>query len=230
MKPLILLIEGKRANRPSFMVGLTKKGFKVDSVANGTLALQSIDKRMPKAVVIDAASMRTTGTRICTNLRKRSKKLPLFLILEKSSGVENPGCADEVLVMPFTIQKLVNRLKPHVMPNQNKMLEAGPIKLDLEQHWVHCQGRKARLNPRLFILMKMLMRNPGVVLERDDMFRKIWETDYIGDTRSLDVHISWLRKAVEKDPRNPVFIKTERGIGYRLETEKPTRPKISRQK
>jgi len=67
-------------------------------------------------------------------------------------------------------------------------------------------------------------------LDRDDMFRKIWETDYIGDTRSLDVHISWLRKAVEKDPRNPVFIKTERGIGYRLETEKPTRPRISRQK
>ena len=75
------------------------------------------------------------------------------------------------------------------------------------------------------MLMESLMKKPDEVLLREDLFRKIWETDYLGDTRSLDVHISWLRKAVENDPRHPEFIKTERGIGYRLEVEKPHRPK-----
>jgi len=225
MKPFILLIEGKRADRPSFLSGLSNKGFQVESVPNGAAALEAMNKRSPKAVVIDAASMRTSGTRICAEIRKKSRKSPIFLILNEKQIVESQDCADEILVMPFTFQKLLNRMKPYLFANQNKIIETGPIKLDLEQHWVYCQGRKERLTPRLFVLMEMLMQNPGVVMEREVLFTRLWETEYLGDTRSLDVHMSWLRKAVEKDPRNPVFIKTERGIGYRLEVEKPTRPK-----
>ena len=108
--------------------------------------------------------------------------------------------------------------------NENKKLECGPIKLDIKERWLHCDGKKTRLTPRLFTLMEAFMRQPGEVLLREDLFRKLWETDYLGDTRSLDVHISWLRQAVEEDPRNPKYIKTERGIGYRLEVEKPKRP------
>ena len=225
-----MLIEGKRVDQPSFMFGLTKKGFNMLTVPNGGAALISLEKRKPKAVIIDAASMRTSGTRICADIRKKVKKVPIILILpEKYQGNTNTY-ADEVLVMPFTIQKLLNRLNPYEAENQNKFLGTGPINLDLEQHWVYCQGRKERLSPRLFILMEMLLRNPGIVIEREKLFSKLWETDYLGDTRSLDVHISWLRRALEKDPRNPIFLKTERGVGYRLEVEKPTRPKSTKNK
>ncbi len=103
-------------------------------------------------------------------------------------------------------------------------MNAGQLNLDIKDHWLHCNGKQTRLTPRLFSLMEALMSNPGEVLLREDLFKKIWETDYLGDTRSLDVHISWLRQAVETDPRNPIYIKTERGIGYRLEVEKPKRP------
>jgi DNA-binding response OmpR family regulator len=225
MKPLILLIEGKRANRPSFREGLLQRGYNVESVPNGAAALEFVQKQKPRAVIIDAASMRTTGTRICNDLRKKSKKLPLLLLLPEKNSIESNEVADQVLVMPFTIQKLLNRLDPYLTSNNEKVLQAGPIRLDLEQRWVYCRGKRARLTPQLFILIEMLMRHPGSVITREELFSKLWQTDYLGDTRSLDVHISWLRQAIEKDPRNPVYLRTERGVGYRLQVEKPTRPR-----
>ena len=97
------------------------------------------------------------------------------------------------------------------------MVEAGPIKLDVERNQVQCEEKEARLTPRLVSLLKILMRHPGEVLEREDLFRKVWNTEYTGDTRTLDVHISWLRRAIEEDPRNPHLLKTIRGVGYRLD-------------
>jgi len=225
MKPLILLIEGKRANRPSFREGLLQRGYNVESVPNGATALEFVKKQKPRAVIIDADSMRTSGTRICNDLRKVSKKMPLLLILAEKNSVDSNDVADQVLVMPFTIQKLLNRLIPYLTASQDKILEVGPIRLDLEQHWVYCRGKRARLTPQLFALMEMFLRQPGIVITREELFSKLWQTDYLGDTRSLDVHISWLRQAIEKDPRNPTYLRTIRGVGYRLQVEKPTRPK-----
>jgi len=225
MKPLILLIEGKRANRPSFREGLLQRGYNVESVPNGATALEFVKKQKPRAVIIDADSMRTSGTRICNDLRKVSKKMPLLLILAEKNSVDSNDVADQVLVMPFTIQKLLNRLIPYLTASQDKILEVGPIRLDLEQHWVYCRGKRARLTPQLFALMEMFLRQPGTVITREELFSKLWQTDYLGDTRSLDVHISWLRQAIEKDPRNPTYLRTIRGVGYRLQVEKPTRPK-----
>ena len=227
MKHLILLVEGKRSDRPSFMAGLSKKGYEVESVPNGASAIEAIKRFNPKAVIIDAASMRTSGTRICSSLRSALEKTPILLIVSKDQEEIDEKCADQVLRIPFTLQKLLNRLRPYLSMNENKKLECGPIKLDVKERWLHCDGKKTRLTPRLFTLMEAFMRQPGEVLQREDLFRKIWETDYLGDTRSLDVHISWLRQAVESDPRNPKYIKTERGIGYRLEVEKPKRPSKS---
>ncbi len=224
MKHLILLIEGKRADRPSYMAGLSKKGFEVESVATGSDALKKLKSIDPKAVIVDAASMRTSGTRICNGLRKNLKDTPILLIVAEEQNGVNPDCADEVLRLPFTLQKLLNRLKPYMSLDQNEKLVRGPIELDIKQRWLCCGGKRTRLTPRLFILMKTFMKRPGEVLRREELFKKLWETDYFGDMRSLDVHISWLRQAVEEDPRHPLFIKTERGVGYRLEVEKPKRP------
>ncbi|HEY59718.1 MAG TPA: response regulator transcription factor [Anaerolineae bacterium] len=214
MKPLVLVIEGKRAARPSFSGGLLKKGFEVESVPNGSSAIKYLKKNQPHAIVIDADSMRTTGSRICQSVRNAVTETPIVLVLSQDSRVGSNNTADEVLNLPFTLQKLVNRLRPFITMDQNKMLEVGSIKLDLDQRWVHCNGKKTRLTPRLFRLMKTLMKKPGVVHQREELFRKIWETEYFGDMRSLDVHISWLRRAVEDNPRNPKYIKTERGVGY----------------
>jgi len=224
MKHLILLIEGKRSDRPSYMAGLSKKGYEVESVPNGASAVKAIQTINPRAIIIDAASMRTSGTRICSTLKNACENTPVLLIVaEDQEDLEN-SCSDQVLRLPFTLQKLLNRLRPYMSINENKKLECGPIKLDLKERWVHCNGKQTRLTPRLFLLMETLMHHPGEVLQREELFKKIWETDYLGDLRSLDVHISWLRQAVEDDPRNPRYIQTERGIGYRLEIEKPKRP------
>lgn len=224
MKHLLLLVEGKRADRPSYMSGLSKKGFEVESVATGSAALKKLETLEPKAVIVDAASMRTSGTRICNSLRATLPAIPIILVIAEEQTDVDPDCADEILRLPFTMQKLLNRLKPYMSMNQNKKLVVGTIELDLKQRWVHCDGKRTRLTPRLIILMETFMRRPGEVLLRDELFKKLWETDYLGDTRSLDVHISWLRQAIEKDPRHPRYIKTERGVGYRLELEKPKRP------
>lgn len=224
MKHLLLLIEGKRSDRPSYMAGLSKKGYEVESVPNGSSAIKVIQTINPRAIIIDAASMRTSGKRICSALKEACENTPVLLIVaEDQEGLENT-CADQILRLPFTLQKLLNRLRPYMSMNENKKLECGPIKLDMKERWVHCNGKQTRLTPRLFLLMETLMRHPGEVLQREELFKKIWETDYLGDLRSLDVHISWLRQAVEEDPRNPRYIQTERGIGYRLEVEKPKRP------
>jgi len=110
-------------------------------------ALEFVKKQKPRAVIIDADSMRTSGTRICNDLRKVAKKIPLLLILAEKNSIDSNDVADQVLVMPFTIQKLLNRLIPYLTASQDKMLEVGPIRLDLEQHWVYCRGKRARLTP-----------------------------------------------------------------------------------
>jgi len=224
MKPLILLVEGKRADHASYMAGLSKKGFEVESAVNGADALSKLESIDPKAVIVDAASMRTSGTRICNSLRNVLDDIPVILIVTEDQTDVNLDCANEVLRLPFTLQKLLNRLKPYMALDKNKKLVCGEIELDLKQRWLYCNGKQTRLTPRLFILMESFMRQPGEVLHRKELFKKIWETDYVGDMRSLDVHISWLRQAVEDNPRQPRYIKTERGVGYRLEVEKPKRP------
>jgi DNA-binding response OmpR family regulator len=112
---------------------------------------------------------------------------------------------------------LVNRIKPLLPGDGKNVLHVGHIRLDVERQRVRCLGKNARLTPRLVALLTVLLKHPGEVVERKALFRKVWETNYTGDTRTLDVHISWLRKAIELDPENPRFLKTIRGVGYRLD-------------
>jgi DNA-binding response OmpR family regulator len=97
------------------------------------------------------------------------------------------------------------------------MIHVGPLRLDVEQRRVRCLGKNSKLTPRLTSLLQLLMDKHGEVVEREALFKKVWETNYTGDTRTLDVHISWLRRAIELDPLKPKFLKTIRGVGYRLD-------------
>ncbi|MBA4375536.1 MAG: hypothetical protein C0401_05110 [Anaerolinea sp.] len=224
-KPIILLIEGKRTDHPSFAAGLTKKGYLVESMPSGAAALAHLEAGIPDLVVIDASSMRTSGKRICQSLHEKKTTLPVILVIDQNGDPNDTYGANAVLVLPFTMQKLVNRVR-HLLPIQNNGgLVVGPLMLDVEQHRAILENKQIQLTPRLVLLLKILMEHPGEVINREDMFREAWETDYTGDTRSLDVHMSWLRQAVEENPRHPKFIKTIRGVGYRLDVEAETKPR-----
>jgi DNA-binding response OmpR family regulator len=216
-KAKILLVEGKRADRPSFYPGLTRKGYEVESVPSGKAALERLDSDHPHVVIVDAESMRANGKGIVRAINRAASQLPvIFITGEDYDDPESVG-ADFVLSQPFTLQKLLNRIRPLLPANEDNLLKAGPLALNVDHRWVRCESRQASLTPRLVVLMKLLMDHPGEVLKREDLFSKVWETAYTDDTRTLDVHISWLRQAVEEDPRHPRFIKTVRGIGYRLD-------------
>jgi DNA-binding response OmpR family regulator len=216
-KARILLIEGKRADRPSFFTGLTRKGYEVKSVSSGKAALAQLDGEHPHVVVVDAESMRANGKGIVRTLHRAAPDLPVIFIIGNDYGDSASVEADCILIQPFTLQKLLNRIRPLLPADEKSLLKVGPLALDIDHRWVRCDGRKTSLTPRLVVLMRLLMERPGEVLKREDLFSEVWETAYTDDTRTLDVHISWLRQAVEEDPRHPRYIKTVRGVGYRLE-------------
>ncbi|PWB77843.1 MAG: hypothetical protein C3F07_00580 [Anaerolineales bacterium] len=215
-KATLLVIEGRHAEIPSFATDLQKKGFDVVLFQNGSQAVSKLKQTNPGLVIINAASLRSTGIRICLSLRKKDPKLPIILILDKEKSIDK-DLADSVLALPFTIQKLVNRVKALLPGDGENVISAGPIRLDLENKRVRCLGKNTKLTPRLMTLLSILMDKHGEVVEREALFKKVWETNYTGDTRTLDVHISWLRRAIELDPNNPKFLKTIRGVGYRLD-------------
>lgn len=217
MKGRILWIEGKRANNPIFIPILRKKDFSVETVSTGAEALSHLAEFKVDLVVVNAASLRSNGKRICTDIHQKHKAIPILLILNPEQSAGDDVSANTVLVMPFTQRKLINRIMPLLPGDGENLTNVGAIQLDLERKLVRCQEKEARLTPRLAQLLHILMQHAGEVVERENLFRDTWKTEYIGDTRTLDVHISWLRQAIEVDPRKPKFLKTIRGVGYRLD-------------
>lgn len=217
-KSKILWIEGRWSSNPTFVPTLRRKGFILDTVGSGKEALLRVAKDEHALVVVDAASMRTSGKRICQTLRERLNGKPIMLISDPNRVLKKSDQAAIVaLTLPFTSRKLVNRINILLPGKAGRSVKAGPIHLDLENRQVRLRGKKTTLTPRLVRLLKMLIDNKGEVVEREELFKKVWRTEYTGDTRTLDVHISWLRRALEKDPRNPKFLKTLRGVGYLLD-------------
>jgi DNA-binding response OmpR family regulator len=215
-KAMLLVIEGRHAEIPSFAADLQKKGFDVVSAQNGSEAVSQLKQTNPSLVIVNAPSLRSTGIRICLSIRKKDAKIPIILIVEKEK-VMDKELVDSILSLPFTAQKLVNRVKALMPGDGNNVVSVGPIRLDLENRRVRSLGKNTKLTPRLITLLQILMDKHGEVVEREALFKKVWETNYTGDTRTLDVHVSWLRRAIELDPDNPKFLKTIRGVGYRLD-------------
>jgi DNA-binding response OmpR family regulator len=223
-KASVLLVENKPANRSAYFEGLSRKGYQVFSAINGIDAIKQIDELHIDLVIINAVSLYSNGRGIIRSIRKKAPELPVILILQENQPLEETG-AEVALALPFTLQKLINRMKPLLPAMKKDVLKTGTLQLDTRERIARYQGRQARLTPRLMQLLQMLMERPGEVIERAELFRRVWETEYVEDTRSLDVHISWLREALELDPRHPRLIKTVRGVGYRLDLgEPPTRP------
>jgi DNA-binding response OmpR family regulator len=216
MQGRILWLEGRRWARQTFVDQLKARGYEIRVVQNGSSALELLETLDPDIIVVDAASLRSSGKRICRSIRQRANGVPIVLIADGKSTPDE-SCVTVVLTLPFTIRKLLNRLKPLLPSEGQKVLHRGPIRLDLEQRRVRCHGRETRLTPRLTKILKILLLNAGKVVERAVLFREVWDTEYIQDMRTLDVHINWLRKAIEIDPKHPQYLKTLRGVGYRLD-------------
>lgn len=213
----ILLIESGRASAPSFASALEKKGYAVSIHHGLESALDSTEKAMPDIVVLDAASMQTSGTRMCRATRARLDGVPIVLIAAEDTRPDPGNGATQTLVHPFTPRKLLNRVARLLPGDERFSLELGPFQLNLAQRKLRCLGRESRLTPKQVRLLEIFMQNPGRLLSRQALIRQVWHTDYTGDTRTLDVHMSWLRRAIEPDPKKPRFLKTIRGMGYRLD-------------
>jgi DNA-binding response OmpR family regulator len=210
-------VEGKRTDTPSFVPTLRKKDYWVEIVPTGNVALARIVEVDPDLVVVNAASLRSSGKRICREIREKVNGTQILLITKPEQTILGETAANVVLELPFTSRKLLNRIVPLLPGDGNNLLHVGYIRLDLERKRVRCLGREARLTPRLTHLLRVLMEHAGEVVGRQKLFSEVWDTAYTVDTRTLDVHISWLRAALEEDPRKPQFLKTIRGVGYRLD-------------
>ncbi len=209
----VLLIESARDNGTSFAASLKRK-YQVQIAHSGKQGLILAADRRPDVIVLDAASLRTSGDRICSKLRAELGELPIIHI--RTADVEPTlSQADVLLTLPFTSRKLINRIERFAVTEvESKLLEAGPFTLNLELQTLTTPWNEKKLTPKLVTLMELFLLNQEQVLGRKEIMQKVWDTDYIGDTRTLDVHIRWLRKVVEPNPRKPQYITTVRGEGY----------------
>ena len=213
----ILLIESRRASAPSYAPALEKKGYRVVIHHKIESAVSSAEREAPDLIVLDAASMQASGARLTRNVRAGLNGVPILLVSPRGSNPGRTSGATAILVQPFTPRKLINRVARLIPGDSRFSLEAGPIKLNLAQRTVRCLGREARLTPKQAKLLEVFLHNPERLMTREVLIRQVWHTDYTGDTRTLDVHMSWLRHALEPNPKRPRFLKTIRGMGYRLD-------------
>jgi DNA-binding response OmpR family regulator len=165
MSARILWIEGKRADELAFVPALRKKGYLVELVSTGSEALAFLSRRTADLIVLYAASMRRSGKQICRSLSEQANGLPLMVISTDDHPASEYQCANTVLILPFTPRKLLNRIMPLLPIESGNLLYAGPIRLDLETKQLRCEGRENRLTPRLALLLSVLMKHPGEVLE-----------------------------------------------------------------
>jgi DNA-binding response OmpR family regulator len=213
----LLLVEKKQNGESGFYLDLIHRGFIVYSFGNGTAGIRKIDSCNPDAIIINAASLRTNGQRIVNRFHNLQPDTPKILIVDADDENLKSCGANSVLQLPFTIQKLVNCVRLYQKTPDKQIVTRGPLKLNTLTNMVSRGSKETRLTPRLVALLKILMEKPREIHTRENLFKEVWQTDYTGDTRTLDVHISWLRNAIELDPRKPEIILTVRGRGYKLD-------------
>ena len=217
-KKRIILIEGKQTEHPSFFFSLQSKGYEVDLARNGVNAVATMTEHPADIAVLDAASLHTSGKQIISSLKKKFPKLRIILIVDESYNKNKLSSeADIVLTHPFTLHKLMNRINVILADSEREsIVDAGSIKFDPELQIVFSHGNSFALTPRVSALLEMLIDNQGNIVPREDLYREVWKTDNVDDMRTLDVHIRWLREAIEEDPKHPKLLQTIRGKGYRL--------------
>jgi DNA-binding response OmpR family regulator len=211
----VLLIGRPRAQQSPLISALEKR-YEIVVTPSGKQALSLAQKFTPQVVVLDAISLRTPGDRICQDLRRWMEYPIVHLHPGPRESVES--LADVLLFEPFTSRKLINsieRLLP--LSGDNGTISCGPFLMDVSRRVLVANGQETQLTPKLAVLVELFLKHPGETLDRKTLMVQVWDTDYLGDTRTLDVHVRWIRQAIEPEPGKPRYLKTIRGVGYRLD-------------
>jgi DNA-binding response OmpR family regulator len=199
--------------------GVAKAGLTVAVVNSGSQAMRWIGERRPDLIVYDASTMRSSGVRTCKRLRKALPAIPLIHCRKSGLAEDRAAEADIYLAKPFTARKLLNRIWT-LLPADDldeEIVRLGPLTLYCSKRSVDVAGRgEHRLTPKMASLLEVFLRQPNQIVSRHTLMKDVWDTDYFGDTRTLDVHIRWLREIVEENPASPKLLRTVRGVGYIL--------------
>jgi two-component system response regulator RegX3 len=229
----ILVVEDEDSYRDPLTYQLTREGFEVVEASNGRDALAAYDEGGADLVLLDLMLPGLSGTEVCRELRQRGD-VPVIMLTAKDSEIDKVvGLelgADDYVTKPYSFRELLARMRA-VMRRRgpaseapangydggaDSVLEVGPVRMDVERHTVVVDGETVSLPLKEFDLLELLLRNAGRVLTRGQLIDRVWGADYVGDTKTLDVHVKRIRAKIEPDPGSPRYLLTVRGLGYKL--------------
>ena len=224
----ILVVEDEESFRDALAFVLSKEGFEVKLVQDGQAAVETFEKEGADLILLDLMLPGINGLEVCKNIRARSN-VPIIMVTAKNEEVDKViGLelgADDYVTKPFSSRELVARIRAVLrrgndveVASDYGVLEVGPVRIDIDRHSVSVRGEAISLPLKEFDLLELLVRNSGRVLTRGQLIDRVWGNNYVGDTKTLDVHIKRLRAKIEKDPAEPVHLLTVRGLGYKFES------------
>jgi two-component system response regulator RegX3 len=223
----VLVVEDEESFSDALSYMLRREGFDAVVAGNGPDALAEFDRGGADIVLLDLMLPGLPGTEVCRALRARSG-VPIIMLTAKDAEIDKVvGLelgADDYVTKPYSARELVARIRAVLRrrgdapePQPEGVLEAGPVRMDVERHVVAVDGEQVALPLKEFDLLEYLLRNAGRVLTRGQLIDRVWGSDYVGDTKTLDVHVKRLRAKLEPDPASPKYLLTVRGLGYKLE-------------
>jgi two-component system, OmpR family, response regulator RegX3 len=222
----VLVVEDEESFSDALSYMLRREGYEVEIAATGPDALSAFDRSGADLVLLDLMLPGLSGTEVCRELRSRSH-VPIIMVTARDTEVDKVvGLelgADDYVTKPFSSRELVARIRAvmrrGIEPEDlmTSIVEAGPVRMDVERHVVSVDGQQISMPLKEFDLLELLLRNAGRVLTRGQLIDRVWGADYVGDTKTLDVHVKRLRAKIEPDPANPKYLVTVRGLGYKFE-------------
>jgi two-component system, OmpR family, response regulator RegX3 len=223
----VLVVEDEESFSDALSYMLRREGYEVEVAGTGIEALTSFDRSGADLVLLDLMLPGLSGTEVCRELRTRSH-VPIIMVTARDSEIDKVvGLelgADDYVTKPFSSRELVARIRAVLRRGAEpeelmlNVVEAGPVRMDVERHVVTVDGHQVALPLKEFDLLELLLRNAGRVLTRGQLIDRVWGADYVGDTKTLDVHVKRLRAKIEPDPANPKYLVTVRGLGYKFES------------
>jgi two-component system response regulator RegX3 len=223
----ILVVEDEETLAEAISFLLSKEGFEVSVAASGPEAIAQFEQSGADLILLDLMLPGLSGTEVCRQIRVKSS-VPIIMLTAKDSEIDKVvGLeigADDYVTKPYSSRELIARIRAVLRrgeildsTDEGTVLEVGPVRMDTDRHVISVNGVEVPIPLKEFELLEFLMRNAGRVLTRLQLIDRVWGSDYVGDTKTLDVHIKRLRAKIEKDPANPEYIQTVRGMGYKME-------------